>query len=99
MKNPLAQKYVIKYTQSHFDAGSNERFQAVGGQIPKSFDGIANFWFASMEDADKVFSSQYYKDVVVPDEARMLKRDQTTIFVTNDEDKWENGKPGPGVQL
>ena len=99
MKNPIAQQLTIKYTQAHFDSNGNKAFAAVGVPNPSTFDGIANFWFASIEDAQKVFSSEYYVNIVIPDEERFVQRDKTTIFVTNDEDKWVDGKAGPGVFL
>lgn len=94
MKNPLAKAHILRYTQSHFGEASNKQFEATGLQAPKSFDGIANFWFEKIEDAHVVFQSEYYRDIIVPDEERMVKRDQTSIFVTEDVEYWNREVSG-----
>ena len=46
-----------------------------------------------------MFNSKYYKEVVVPDEEKMLDRSKTSLIVTVDEDKCIEGKAPEGSHV
>ena len=87
MQNPVAQEKAVEYAQTHFNAPGNAKLGAGGFFVPQDYDPIANFWLRSLDDANKVFNSKYYRNVIVPGEEKMLDRSKTTIMVTVGEDK------------
>ncbi|KAL9089139.1 MAG: hypothetical protein Q9159_002699 [Coniocarpon cinnabarinum] len=94
MRNPVAPKLLVKYTQTHLDETGNQQFAAAGFTPPSDCDGVVNFWFRSLEDAHELLDSQYYREVVVPDEEKMMDRSKTRLVVCRDEDHFVGGEAG-----
>ena len=99
MGNPVAQRLVVKYTQSHFDAAANAELASQGFPIQQEYDGIVHLWFRSIEDARELFTSKHQLEVFHPDEEYLLDLSKVSLVVTRDEDKWEDGKAPEGSHV
>lgn len=100
MANPVAQKNLIRYSQHHIDAKQSTALaQKQGSEGDVGCDGMAHFWAESLDKLMEVFESEYYKTVVVPDEAKFLDREKITMLIGEDDDKWDHGKAGSHVRI
>lgn len=70
---PATKRYIRRYVQDHL---AGEGTKAEGA----SFDGIAEVWFDSMEDAKAFFASDDYRDRIIPDEKSFLDRPRCATF-------------------
>ena len=48
------------------------------------FDGVAEIWFESLEDAAAMFTSEHYNTVVAKDEENFLDRSKTVFLYANE---------------
>lgn len=97
--NPVAQQKLIKYSQHHTDAAHTKALADKGYLLDTDWDGIAEFWVHSLEDLTAIFDSDYYKNIVVPDESRFIQREKARFIVGYDDDKWVDGKPGSFIDV
>jgi uncharacterized protein (TIGR02118 family) len=70
---PAAKRYIRRYVQDHLAADGITSGAA-------AFDGIAEVWFDSMEDAKAFFASDDYRDRIIPDEESFLDRPRCATF-------------------
>ena len=84
---PIVKQKLTKYSQFHTNAKVTSELQKAG--VPVSgFDGSAEFWSDSIEDAMAVFHDAEYLRVVVPDEMTFLDREKAVMMVGHEELKW-----------
>lgn len=48
------------------------------------YDGVAEIWFDTLQDAKHSFSSRHYEDVIVKDEEKFLDRSKTICLVSHE---------------
>lgn len=70
---PEAKEHVIRYIQTHPIREKSTVIQV------DDFDGTAELWFDSVEGLDKVLSSDFYKEKVLPDELIFLDHSNTKV--------------------
>jgi uncharacterized protein (TIGR02118 family) len=70
---PAAKRYIRRYAQDHLAAEGTASATA-------AFDGIAEVWFDSMDDAEAFFASDDYRDRIIPDEEVFLDRPRCASF-------------------
>jgi uncharacterized protein (TIGR02118 family) len=70
---PEVQQYVKKYIQVH---STGEHLENKDFPKVSYFDGIAEIWFENMEDIEKVFGSEDFKNNIAPDEEKFIDRDK-----------------------
>lgn len=100
MRNPAAQSNLLRYSQHHFSSSDNDKLaNTLGVKSDAGCDGIAHFWAESVEKLLAVFDTDYYRSTVVPDEAKFIDREKTTMVIGVDDDKWADGKAGERVTL
>ncbi|TKA67285.1 hypothetical protein B0A55_09237 [Friedmanniomyces simplex] len=95
---PIVQRNLSKYQQFHTDPAVSAALRAQGLPVSE-FDGGAEFWANSYEEAMAVFQDPEYERVVVPDEMRFLDRQAARMMVGYEEVKWEDGKAAEGVKM
>lgn len=49
-----------------------------------AYDGVAEIWFDSLEDAAAMFTSDHYNTVVAEDEAKFLDRSKTAFLYAHE---------------
>jgi uncharacterized protein (TIGR02118 family) len=76
-KQPAA-RFIKRYVQCH-RTGEN-----LPGATESQFDGIAEVWFDSMQDAAGFFSSEDYRSNVFPDEDLFLDRSRCELLFSRD---------------
>lgn len=57
----------------------------VPGLETASYDGIAEIWFNSLDDARALFANQYYISVAGKDEENFLDRSKTTFLFSHEQ--------------
>jgi uncharacterized protein (TIGR02118 family) len=67
-----AKRYIRRYVQDHL--------AAEGTASATAFDGIAEVWFDSMDDAKAFFASDDYRSRIIPDEEVFLDRQRCESF-------------------
>jgi uncharacterized protein (TIGR02118 family) len=65
---------VYRYVQLHTIA------QTVPQLRTAAYDGVAEIWFATLDDAAAMFTSDHYNTVVAKDEENFLDRSKTTFL-------------------
>ncbi|MGW2134341.1 EthD domain-containing protein [Streptomyces coelicoflavus] len=75
---PEAERYVRKYTVSHP--------VPAGNYPPRAYDGLTEIWFEDWEDHDAFFTSENYRTLVNPDEARFIDMDSVAVMVTEEKE-------------
>jgi uncharacterized protein (TIGR02118 family) len=70
---PATRRYIRRYVQDHLAPGS-------GASRAAAFDGIAEVWFDSLNDAEAFFASEDYRERVIPDEEAFLDRQRCASF-------------------
>ena len=58
--------------------------QDVPALLTAPYDGVAEIWFDSLEDAAVMFTSDHYNTVVAADEAKFLDRSKTAFLYTHE---------------
>ena len=71
-------RHVRKYVQCHLS------HDAVPFGIPGSYDGVAELWFDSVEDASKAFREPKYLEIIRPDELKFVDPHKCISFVTEE---------------
>jgi uncharacterized protein (TIGR02118 family) len=71
-------RHVRKYVQCH------RAVNAVPFGIPGPYDGVAELWFDSAEDAAKAFSEPKYLEIIRPDELKFVDPHKCISFVTEE---------------
>lgn len=71
-------RHVRKYAQCHV-VGSNTPFGAAG-----SYDGIAELWFDSAEEAETAFNEPRYLEIIRPDELKFVDPRKCISFMTEE---------------
>ncbi|KAK4580504.1 hypothetical protein LTR86_000707 [Recurvomyces mirabilis] len=95
---PIVQKNLTHYQQFHSDPNISAELRKMGLPIAE-YDGGAEFFANSVEDAMAVFQDPEYHRIVVPDEMTFLDRDAASMMIGTTEVKWEDGKPAEGVKV
>lgn len=68
------QKYVRRYIQEHPTG------DALPGTTASKFDGIAEIWFDTTDDARAFFSSDGFRQNVIPDEEAFMDRKRCELL-------------------
>ncbi|MGH8012993.1 MAG: EthD domain-containing protein [Candidatus Binataceae bacterium] len=71
-------RHVRKYVQCHLVEG------ATPFGIAGPYDGIAELWFDSVEEAAKAFSEPKYLEIIRPDELKFIDPRKCISFVTEE---------------
>ncbi len=74
---PEAKRYVRKYTVSH-PVPPAENYP------PPGLRRLTEIWFENWEDHDAFFTSENYRTLVNPDEARFIDMDSVAVMVTEE---------------
>lgn len=77
---PEASEYVIRYIQTHPIPEKSAYIQT------NDFDGTAEIWFTSLEGMEKVLTSEFFKNYVLPDEKEFLDPANTLITIGYQDD-------------
>ena len=75
---PEFARHVRKYVQCHLAE------DAVPFGIPGSYDGVAELWFESVEEASQAFKEPKYLEVIRPDELKFVDPHRCISFVTEE---------------
>lgn len=71
-------RHVRKYVQCH------RSVRSVPFGIPGPYDGVAELWFDSVEDAAKAFREPKYLEIIRQDELKFVDPDRCISFVTEE---------------
>ena len=71
-------RHVRKYVQCHLAASS------VPFGVPGDYDGVAELWFDSVEEAAKAFSEPKYLGIIRSDELKFADPEKCISFVTEE---------------
>jgi hypothetical protein len=76
MKNPIAQRTVVSYTQTHLVQSYTDALVSKYGaeRAAPRHDGIVECHFRSMDDLFELLDSDYHKTTVLPDEEKFIKK-------------------------
>lgn len=89
LSNTIAKERLVRYAQSHVDDDLTSKLHdALGGQSPR-YDGIAQFWVQKEEDLIAVFTSDYYRTIVAPHEAKFIKESNFELYAGDFQVKWD----------
>jgi len=77
-ENGAAKKYMRRYIQCHTLQEEYERGEP-------AYDGTAEVWFDSVEDADAFFNHPGFVDAIGPDADRFCDMEATKLFMTAEE--------------
>lgn len=90
---PEFTRHVHRYSQSHIVDPS---YDGAGMAWKRAdFDGIAEVWFNNIEAMTTAFNEPRFVELVGPDDAKFIDREQVAIMVTNEIEKIPlNGVPG-----
>jgi uncharacterized protein (TIGR02118 family) len=80
MNIPENRRHVCKYVQSHT---LSDWFPFLAGEGPL-YDGAAEIWCDSLEEALEMFAEPKYRELIYPDELKFLDLDNMVILVTNE---------------
>ena len=69
---------VYRYVQLHPTADALPDIRGAG------FDGVAEIWFETIDDAAAMFTSDHYKTVVAEDEENFLDRSKTLFLYAHE---------------
>jgi uncharacterized protein (TIGR02118 family) len=75
---PEFARHVRKYVQCHLSTN------AVPFGIPGNYDGVAELWFDSVEDASKAFREPKYLEMIRADELKFVDPRKCISFVTEE---------------
>jgi hypothetical protein len=71
--SPDIRKYLRRYVQHHVKPNTLNPVAALG------FDGFSEVWYDRREDRELLLATDYFKTVIVPDEANFLDMSQTRV--------------------
>lgn len=77
MSIPEIRRHVVKYVQSHTQP---DWFPFLAGDGPR-YDGVAEVWCESVDDARKMFEEPKFRELVTPDEKEFLDLSGTVILL------------------
>ncbi|OAL54651.1 hypothetical protein IQ07DRAFT_596144 [Pyrenochaeta sp. DS3sAY3a] len=83
---PIVKEKLVKYSQFHADEKLD--LSATGLPPTASFDGAATMWARSLEDIHAIFTDPQYNAIVVSDEEKFIKRNDSVPIIGWDEDKY-----------
>lgn len=96
MTVPELTRHMRKYVQNHLITEEDGRGKSPLKQPDSAtdFDGIVEIWYESYADMPNSFKNQPYKDIIAPDEKRLLDIEQCVMFVTEEVMMFdENNRP------